>query len=163
MEYSGETAVELTARGYRRVSNKYLTISRVDRPDWKYVLAKTHIHGLPWVAMLGKGAPDSYRRGSSKDLMVVPEDVFRGIPGSSWDTIEYVDDGKELSLKVKREYLASLAEEAQSLRDWIGRLEDEANKLAPCMKCRKDGFACETCGSEVFYKEFECSRSESDT
>lgn len=160
MEYSGETAVELAAMGYRRVSNKYLTVSRVDRPDWKYVLAKTHVQGLSWVAALGHDAPDMYRRCVSKDKLTVPEEVFRKVPGSGWDPKDpgYIEV-QEPSLSVKREFLASLAGEADGLMAWIESLKEQADKIAPCMECRKDGFACETCGRDVFYREFEESHA----
>lgn len=83
-------AIRLTALGYRRVSNRHATVARVDRADWREVMAAGHPRGMEWVQLLGRDAPDHYRRCHSNDwLEGVPAPIFRLIPGSGGDPTEY--------------------------------------------------------------------------
>ena len=104
------SAAELTARGYRRVSNKYQRVVRIDRADWVLHLAAhlgrapadlfiVHAHGenkLNYAYVVGPkvagGWCDFYRRVLSNDMHTVPDiETFRAIPGSGHDDIGYVD------------------------------------------------------------------------
>lgn len=78
---------ELTAAGYRVVSRKYKSLSRIDREDWQQVLAKHHCPwdpegvGMTWVKSIGAGnAEDYYRRCLSKDEITVSD--IKGIHNS---------------------------------------------------------------------------------
>ena len=82
-------ANELIKKGYRRVSNKYRVISRIDRDDWIEYMANQHSpwdieEGYNWISALGMAsASDHYRRVYSKDVIEgVPVNVFRKIPSS---------------------------------------------------------------------------------
>lgn len=99
MEYN---AKELIAQGYRRISNAFCHLSRVDREDWKEYMAKKHSpwsteEGLRWVELLveSESATDMYRRGYSKDVIIVPQEIYKQIPGSNWDDTGYVKINKE--------------------------------------------------------------------
>lgn len=81
------TNQQLISAGYRVVSRKHKTLSRIDRADWKQVLAKHQCpwdadgEGMEWVLNLGeRNAEDYYRRCISKDTIVV--DDINGIPNS---------------------------------------------------------------------------------
>lgn len=80
----------LVESGYRATSNKYRMASRLDRPDWREAMAdyqtggfpgdkaKNRADGMRWVAGLGSGAADFYRRVISKDTLCdLPDAVFR--------------------------------------------------------------------------------------
>ena len=157
-EYQGQSAEELIALGYRRVSNKFLSVSRIDRPDWEYILAKQHspwdvFAGLRWVRSI-RGSENTYRRCTSEDVIDgVPIDVFKQIPLSNWETVAYVPiPGKDLALEVKLAWNEGLREEARLLARCVKDLE--LSTVPPCSDCRRDGFACDGC-AEAFYGMFE--------
>lgn len=78
---AGMTAAQLTAAGYRRVSNSYRCVARIDRPDWKDVLAK-YLCTTP-DKLSGNGHEDSYRRIFAEDAIYdVPQHIYRKIPAS---------------------------------------------------------------------------------
>ena len=91
-----EKAIELVRQGYRRTSNKHRLASRIDRPDWRDVMAKHHSPrdweevGLTWVNCMTPGdAADYYRRCLSKDTVKMDEEVSRMMPVSNWDNCGY--------------------------------------------------------------------------
>lgn len=90
-----ETAADLIAKGYRRTSNKYRTVSRIDRPDWLNVLA-INLHRAPADFYVpGESSPcggwcDYYRRVISKDKIEVSPEVYALIPGSGHDPVGYL-------------------------------------------------------------------------
>ena len=92
-------AAQLIAAGYRRTSNKYRMVSRIDRPDWLVVLAK-ELRRSP-AEFYAPGEPDPaetwcdyYRRCLSRDTLErVDPDVFKLIPGSGWDPVGYIAAG----------------------------------------------------------------------
>lgn len=96
-----KTAEDLIRRGYRRVSNKYRIVSRIDRPDWREFMAKEHApwdpqgDGMGWVFLLGRqagSAEDHYRSVYSKDnIENIPNEIFKQIPGSGYDPVGYVN------------------------------------------------------------------------
>lgn len=59
-------------KGYCVVSRSGLLAARIDRPDWKEEMARSHAGGMVWVQALGNRAADHYRRGYSKDKIVIP-------------------------------------------------------------------------------------------
>ena len=90
-----KTAQQLINAGYRRTSNSYRMVSRVDRPDWKEHMAKQHSpwsfeDGMKWVNGLGSSASDHYRRVYSKDTLMVSPTVFSKIPTSIHDPVGYI-------------------------------------------------------------------------
>lgn len=85
------TAAELIAKGYRRTSNKYRMVSRIDRADWLTVLA-VHCRRAPAdFYEIGAENPSGnwcgfYRRVLSKDTIEgLDPEVFKEIPSSDWD------------------------------------------------------------------------------
>lgn len=97
------TGEEATARGYRRVSNTYRTVARIDRADWLTVLA-VHLMRAPADFIVragpdrGEVAPgwaDHYRRCFSRDVITLPRKEFSKVPGSGWDPTGYVPPVKE--------------------------------------------------------------------
>lgn len=91
------TADELIALGYRRTSNKYRIVSRIDRPDWVTVLA-VHCRRAPAdFYQIGASDPegnwcDYYRRVLSKDKIEgVDPEVFRAVPSSAWDNCGFCE------------------------------------------------------------------------
>lgn len=89
------TAEELIRYGYRVISRKFGILARIDRSDWKEVMAKEHAPwnirgGRSWVQALGNDAYDHYRRCCSKDRIEVPLNIARKIPNSNHDTTGYV-------------------------------------------------------------------------
>jgi hypothetical protein len=95
------SAEELVARGYRRTSNAYGRISRIDRPDWLEVLAeKMRRAPADFILRDGTGqvSPlwcDFYRRVYSQDAHTVSPSTLALIPGSDHDPIGYVEYGCE--------------------------------------------------------------------
>jgi len=103
------SAAELTRLGYRRVSNAYQHVSRIDREDWILKLAAhldrapadlfivhEHREGPGVHYRVGKrvsgGWCDYYRRCLSKDTLTISDlATFRAIPGSGHDDCGYVD------------------------------------------------------------------------
>lgn len=95
-----EEARRLAAIGYRRISNNYLMVARIDRPDWRKFMAYAHSpwdplgEGMRWAS--GPGMDDMYRRTYSKDTRTVSLAVFRLIPGSlSVDGCGYIAAPRE--------------------------------------------------------------------
>ena len=91
-----QVAEELTAQGYRRISNRHKIVSRIDNPDWMQELAAFLRCSPAWLLLAdGSGDPDPqwcdhYRRCHSKDTRTVPDEVFSLIPGSGHDGTGYV-------------------------------------------------------------------------
>lgn len=83
----------LIADGYRRISNSYRHIARIDRPDWKDVLAKS-MNTTADKLSTETSWEDHYRRVHSKDVLEVPQHVYKRIPGSSGDRCGYVERAK---------------------------------------------------------------------
>jgi hypothetical protein len=93
-DYRAE-ADKLIAAGYRRTSNRYRIVSRIDRSDWVEILAR-HLHRAPADFYVpGEHSPsadwcDYYRRCLSADgFKGVTSEVFALIPGSGWDSTGY--------------------------------------------------------------------------
>lgn len=87
-----ERADVLTSLGYRRISRKYGIVSRIDRPDWREVLAAYHPYGMAWVNGMSIGeAADHYRRRRSNDKLEIG-DVALLVPKSNFDPVGYVPD-----------------------------------------------------------------------
>jgi len=78
-------AKELTDQGYRRTSNAFCTVRRIDREDWVTVLAKErHCSIADFYDVDGSGISDRHRdhycRCFSKDEHVVHPSIVRLIP-----------------------------------------------------------------------------------
>lgn len=88
----------LINKGYRRVSNKYGHVARIDRPDWVEVLIRhlgiTTIENEKIIRdQIGNGSwEDHYRRVCSTDVLILPLEDAKKIPTSGWDKIGYVED-----------------------------------------------------------------------
>lgn len=86
--------------GYRRVSNAFGHVARVDREDWKEHMAQKHAPwdpsgtGMEWVRCLenNRMASDFYRRDRSltEDVLVLPPEFARRIPTSSHDPVGFI-------------------------------------------------------------------------
>ena len=76
------TADELTRQGYRRVSNKFGMVARIDRPDWLEFMLEQSPHLIASLA-------DQYRRVHSQDVLTVPG-VAPHVPTSSHDSVGFV-------------------------------------------------------------------------
>ena len=79
-------AGELYNRGYRRTSNAYCHVSRIDREDWLDVLAeKLRCARADFYNRDGSGIADTWRdhyiRCHSKDTLTVHPSILRRIPG----------------------------------------------------------------------------------
>lgn len=82
--------------GYRKVSNKFGVLSRIDRPDWVQVLAE-HLHRSP-AELYVPGRPehpsahwcDYYRRVLSTDTVMIDPAFARYIPNSNNDPVGFV-------------------------------------------------------------------------
>ena len=78
-------AKELVDQGYRRTSNAFCTISRIDRSDWLKVMAKDRFCSIAdFYNVDGSGIGDQHRdhycRCYSKDKLVVHPAIVRLIP-----------------------------------------------------------------------------------
>jgi hypothetical protein len=85
----------LTAQGYRRTSNTHGMVSRIDRPDWVDVLAKAQHCSPADFYGPGEATPaanwcDHYRRGYSKDTLIVGTVLAKLIPTSGGDSTGYI-------------------------------------------------------------------------
>lgn len=85
----------LIAQGYRRTSNKYGMVSRIDRADWVQVLARELQRAPADFYVPGEPEPsgmwcDYYRRCLSRDTLTLPQEVARQVPTSSYDPIGYI-------------------------------------------------------------------------
>ena len=79
-------AKDLMLKGYRRVSNAYCRVARIDRDDWLDVLAKTmNCSRADFMCVNGFGVKDNWRdhyiRCYSKDVLTVHPKVMRQIKG----------------------------------------------------------------------------------
>lgn len=75
---------ELMQKGYRRISNAYCTVARIDREDWLDVLAKQrHCSRADFYNVDGSGISDRHRdqyvRCFSKDKLTVHPAICRQI------------------------------------------------------------------------------------
>ena len=78
-------AKELIDRGYRRVSNAYCRVARIDREDWLTVLARDrHCSVADFYKVDGTGIGNNHRdyfcRCYSKDILTVHPSILRLIP-----------------------------------------------------------------------------------
>lgn len=86
----------LAQRGYRRTSNKYGIVTRIDRADWVEVLAQ-HLGRSPAELYRPGGAEpeahwkDYYRRTLSEDSMEIGSQAARLIPTSNSNECGFVD------------------------------------------------------------------------
>lgn len=76
LEEAMQTAQELTSLGYRKTSNAYCMVSRIDRDDWLDVLARErHCSRADFYSVDGSGVSDNHRdyyvRVHSKDTLTV--------------------------------------------------------------------------------------------
>lgn len=88
---TGLSAEKLTQMGYRRVSNAYGLVARIDRSDWLDVLANS-LPGRCIADFLVRNGPDAgkpsprwedhYRRVYSKDVHTVSAEDITRIPPS---------------------------------------------------------------------------------
>jgi hypothetical protein len=96
MVIENKSPKELAAMGYRRTSNKYGMLSRIDRADWIEVLA-AHLRRAPADFYIpGEKFPaanwcDFYRRVLSKDTIEIDPNKAREVPSSSYDPIGFVE------------------------------------------------------------------------
>lgn len=79
-------AEDLKQQGYRRVSNAYCQIARIDRDDWIDVLARQmNCTRADFYNRDGSGPADHWRdhyvRGYSRDVHTVHPEILRLIPG----------------------------------------------------------------------------------
>ncbi len=79
-------AGNLHNQGYRRTSNKYKIVSRIDRDDWLDVLAKSmNCTRADFYKLDGSGVADNWKdhyiRCYSKDKLTVSELVYRQMQG----------------------------------------------------------------------------------
>ena len=79
-------AYDLMKKGYRRISNAYCRISRIDRADWVDVMAKErHCSRADFYNVDGSGIGDQHRdfyiRTYSEDKLTVHPKIFRKIKG----------------------------------------------------------------------------------
>lgn len=81
------TAEELTSMGYRRVSNKYGMVARIDRPDWLRYMREQHPN---WADAPVSMIADYYRRCVSVDVLTVPHEVALGVPTSCHDATGWI-------------------------------------------------------------------------
>ena len=80
------TAGELMRKGYRKTSNAYCMVSRVDREDWLEVLAaQRHCSVADFYNVDGSGVRDSHRdhyiRTFSEDTLTVSPKVMKLMKG----------------------------------------------------------------------------------
>lgn len=107
-----EEAARFTALGYRRSSNKYRILTRIDREDWVYKLAVRLRRAPADFYVPGEPNPSGswcgwYRSCMSSDKFEgVEYEVFRLVPSSNHDSCGYIpltsDDRKFLArMRVK--------------------------------------------------------------
>lgn len=93
------TVEDMKAAGYYVVSRRHRMLSRIDRADWREVMARHHApwdvngEGMRWACLKGMG--DYYRRCLSKDTIVIAPDrwdyVLRHIQNSGQGADTYVE------------------------------------------------------------------------
>lgn len=84
--------------GYRRTSNAFGHVARVDREDWQEWMARKHApwdpegEGAGWVSsgLRDGSSADFYRRIYSRDKKVLPRELARRIPSSNHDPVGFV-------------------------------------------------------------------------
>lgn len=74
-------AAKLIRQGYRATSNRYKTVSRLDRADWRGHMAERHApwskeEGERWVNALGAYASEFYMRVYSRDRLELNSTLF---------------------------------------------------------------------------------------
>jgi hypothetical protein len=79
-------AGDLHNQGYRRISNKYKLVARIDRDDWLDVLAKEmRCSRADFYNFDGSGISDSWRdhyvRVYSKDQITVSPEIYKLMKG----------------------------------------------------------------------------------
>ena len=104
MEKNQHDAAWYISRGYRRISNKYRTVARIDREDWREYMAHELGRTIAELCLVDKEGGGwkvgsdvtpmwrgHYRSYYSKDVIeMLHPDVFRLIPHSSFDDCGYV-------------------------------------------------------------------------
>ena len=107
------SAEEATRRGYRRVSIKHNTVSRVDTPRWRERM------GLrPGTDAYLRASADQYRRVYSKDTLVLTPEECKKVPTSSHDSTGFVPE--PLDRLVSRSRSFALSE--SSADEWKGQI-----------------------------------------
>lgn len=79
-------AGDLHKQGYRRISNKYKLVARIDRDDWLDVLAKhMNCSRADFYNVNGSGISDSWRdhyvRMYSEDQITVKPEIYKLMKG----------------------------------------------------------------------------------
>lgn len=106
-QYTINDMPALVALGYRRTSRKHGMISRIDRPDWKEVLAREGM--LFGLGREGNGA-DHYRACYSSDKITLkPPSLALEVPTSGHDPIGFVPKD-QLEQQGLDSYLAKCSE-----------------------------------------------------
>jgi hypothetical protein len=121
-----EYAEQLSRRGYRRVSNKYGIVARVDRADWLQFMAQkmgrsvADFFKVDEPDTLSSGWSDHYRRVYSQDkIELEPAELGRLIAASDHDPIGFIDDdGVE-----KRQGTLNLIGEVQEILREVSTLD----------------------------------------
>lgn len=90
------SAEELIARGYRKTSNAYGHVTRIDRPDWVEFLAGKLGRSVAELYDPKTGKPagtwaDHYRTMYSDDTHTVDFNTTRRIPTSGHDPVGFID------------------------------------------------------------------------
>lgn len=106
------TLAQARAAGYCITSRKFRLANRLDRKDWRELMARRHSpwdpegDGMAWVKCLGDYAADHYRRGYSKDEIVVPEEWIKPLGNSREGPTEFRYKPYEMnSVELQREIL----------------------------------------------------------
>jgi hypothetical protein len=84
---------QLVAKGYRRTSDRYGILARVDREDWKEVLEKHLGRELPenYEFSADEGWADIYRRTLSQDTVQINPELAQQVPSSLGDLTGYIE------------------------------------------------------------------------
>lgn len=96
-----QEAAALTAQGYRRTSNKYGIVARIERPDWKERLAAHLERSVAELYAPGKpervaaGWCDYYRRVLSGDRKTLDPALAALVPTSTGDDCGFVQPPKK--------------------------------------------------------------------
>jgi translation initiation factor IF-1 len=75
-------AGELTQKGYRRISNKYKIVARIDKEDWLDIMAKQmNCSRADFYCVNGGGVKDNWRdhyiRVYSEDKLTVGPEIYK--------------------------------------------------------------------------------------
>lgn len=116
----------LTRLGYRRVSNKYGIVARIDREDFVQVLARS-LRRAPADFYVPGGTDrvagnwcDYYRRVHSKDRIELPREVARRVPPSGHDSTGFV--------KLPKPVVESTPGTGS---DWVEGMFDDKSRTGP--------------------------------